>query len=315
MAEEVFVGIDVSKARLDVFVSSPAHASAFANDDEGAKALVESLIETAPALILLEATGGLERRLVACVLAAGLPIAVVNPRQVRDFAKATGQLAKTDALDAQILARFAAVIRPTQRALPDATTLELSDQLARRSQIVEMITMEKNRLKASRSGAVRKDIKTHIEWLERQLHGIDAGLRESVEASPAWQAKRDLLQEIKGIGGVTAMTLIVSLPELGKLDRKAIAALAGLAPMNRDSGTLRGKRTVWGGRANVRKVLYMATLTAVRWNPVVTAFYQRLCAAGKPKKLALVACMRKLLTILNAMLRDQKSFDPSFHST
>lgn len=258
-----------------------------------------------PALVVLEATGGLERTLVAHLLAAALPVAVVNPRQVRDFARATGQLAKTDRLDARVLAQFGLAVQPVQRALPDAASQDFMDQLARRRQLVEMLAMEKNRLQAAPNKRVRKDITEHIAWLNKRLHASDEGLRHRVEAAPAWQAKRDLLSEVKGIGDITAMTLIACLPELGQLNRRAIAALVGVAPFNRDSGTVRGRRRIWGGRANVRVALYMATLSAVRYNATIRAFYQRLRAAGKLAKVALVACMRKLLTMLNAMLRDQ----------
>ena len=310
MTNEVYVGVDVSKAYLDVFLSNGANASRFTHDPVGVDALARELNQAKPTLVVLEATGGLERTFVAQLLAEGLPVAVVNPRQVRDFAKSTGQLAKTDALDARILARFAAAIRPAQRALPTATAVDFSDQLARRRQLVEMLSMETVRLKAAQSAGVRKSIKKHIDWLKQQLRASDEGLRRAVEESPAWQAKRDLLQGVKGVGEVTVLTIIACLPELGALDRKQIAALVGVAPLNRDSGTLRGRRTVWGGRATVRRVLYMATLTAIRWNPTLQAFYARLCLAGKAKKVAIVACMRKLLTILNAMLRDNKPFNP-----
>lgn len=305
MKNECWVGVDVSKAQLDAFFSSSNRVAEFANDDSGRAQLVGDLVEAQPTLVVLEATGGLERGLVAQLLAAQLPVAVVNPRQVRDFAKATGQLAKTDHLDARILARFAAAIQPAQRPLPDATAQEFTDQLARRRQLVEMLAMEKNRVQQTPNKRVRKDIKKHIEWLQNHLRATEDGLRRAVEASPSWQAQRDLLSDVKGIGEVTAFTLIGDLPELGHLDRKRIAALVGVAPLNRDSGTLRGRRTVWGGRANVRQTLYMATLTAIRFNPTLRAFYTRLRAAGKLKKVAIVACMRKLLTILNAMVRDQ----------
>lgn len=310
---EQWVGVDVSKARLDVYLSATNQDSSFANDSNGIDALCKALQHAAPRLIVLEATGGLERALVAELLAVALPVAVVNPRQVRDFAKASGQLAKTDQLDARILARFAQAIQPAQRPLPDAEALTFADQLARRRQLVEMLAMEKTRLKQVPDKGVRRDIKLHIDWLQKRLSASDSGLRQAVEQSPAWQAKRDLLSEVKGVGEVTVLTLIACLPELGKLDRKSVAALVGVAPLNRDSGTLRGRRTVWGGRATVRHVLYMATLSAVRCNPVLKAFYTRLRDNGKVAKVALVACMRKLLTILNAMVRDGKSFDAAHH--
>ncbi len=236
-------------------------------------------------------------------------MAVVNPRQVRDLAKATGRLAKTDQIDAKVLALFAAAVRPAVRALPDEQSQAFADLLSRRRQLVEMLTMEKVRLKQAHGREVRKDLKKHIEWLENSLRASDDGLRQTVEQSPVWQAKRDLLSEVKGLGQVTVFTLLACLPELGKLDRKAIAALVGVAPLNRDSGTLRGRRRVWGGRANVRAVLYMATLAAIRFNPRIRAFNQQLRERGKGAKVAIVACMRKLLTILNAMIRDNARWD------
>jgi transposase len=314
MTNEVFVGIDVAKAHLDVGVSTESSTWRVCNDEAGIEALTTRLLALSPTLVVLEATGGLQRQLVARLLAADLPVAVVNPRQVRDFAKSLGQLAKTDALDARVLCRFAAAVRPVQRTIPSPDAQAFADQLARRRQLVEMRVVEKLRLKQTHHAQIRRDLKEHIAWLDRQLRASDAGLQQSVEQSTAWQAKRDLLQEVKGLGHVTVLTLLGDLPELGKLDRKKIAALVGVAPLNLDSGTLRGRRTVWGGRAHVRRTLYMATLTAVRWNPVLKTFYARLREAGKTPKVALVACMRKLLTILNAMLRDQASFDPHRHA-
>jgi len=305
-----FVGIDVAKARLDVHRTGSDQSHTFTHDAQGVEELLQMLRSAPPRLIVLEATGGLERALVAALIAAGLPVAVVNPRQVRDFAKASGRWAKTDRLDAQVLARFAQAIQPVQRALPDVAAQEFADQLTRRRQLVEMLVMEKTRLKQAPNKLVRRDIKKHIEYLENCVRASEQGLRHAVESSPVWQAQRDLLSEIKGIGEVTVMTLIAALPELGQLDRKQIAALVGVAPFNRDSGTLRGKRTVWGGRAVVRHVLYMATLTAVRCNPVIKAFYSRLRGNGKVAKVALVACMRKLLTIINAMVRDGRKWNP-----
>jgi transposase len=304
MNGECWVGIDVSKAQLEIFVSEPEQERVLGNDDNGRSQLVQALREAHPKLIVLEATGGLERALVAQLLAAELPVAVVNPRQARAFAKATGQLAKTDRLDARVLAHFAAAIQPAQRPLADAAAQEFADRLARRRQLVEMLAMEKNRLQQTPNKQVRKEIRKHIEQLENHLRASEEGLRRAVEASPTWQAQRDLLSEVKGIGDITVLTLIGDLPELGRLDRKRIAALVGIAPLNRDSGTLRGRRSVWGGRAHVRRTLYMATLAAIRFNPTVRAFHSRLRAAGKAKKVAIVACMRKLLTILNAMVRD-----------
>lgn len=305
-----YVGIDVSKARLDVHGLPTDRASAYVHDEAGVDALLRALSDASPQLIVLEATGGLERALVAALLAKGLPVAVVNPRQVRDFAKASGQLAKTDRIDARVLAQFAKAIEPTQRPVPDEAAQAFADQLTRRRQLVEMLAVEKTRLKQAPNKLVRKDIKQHIAWLENKLRASDEGLRQAVEESPTWQAKRDLLGEVKGIGEVTVLTLIGALPELGRLNRKQIAALVGIAPFNRDSGTLRGKRTVWGGRAVVRQILYMATLSAVRFNPPIAAFYRRLRANGKIAKVALVACMRKLLTMLNAMVRDGRPWSP-----
>ena len=252
--------------------------------------------------MVLEATGGLEIPITGVLAAAGVLVVVVNPRQVRDFAKATGKLAKTDALDAQVLAHFAEVLRPALRPLPDAQTQALAALLARRRQLVEMLTAEKNRLSSAHT-PVRKSLRTHIVWLERELSHTDRDLAHAIRESPVWREKDDLLQSVPGIGPVGTSTLLANLPELGTLTGKQIAALVGVAPLNRDSGTWRGKRTVWGGRAQVRAILYMSALTATRFNPVIRVFYQRLCAAGKAKKVALTACMRKLLIILNAMMK------------
>lgn len=303
------VGIDVSKAHLDVYFSREGAALQVANEATAIAGLISTLVERAPELVVLEATGGLQRELVAQLGAAQLPVAVVNPRQVRDFAKATGRLAKTDQIDAQVLARFGAAVKPALRPLPDETAQAFTDLLTRRRQLVEMLAMEKLRLKQSVAGAVRKDIKKHVEWLSNRLKATDQGLRQAVEASPVWQAKRDLLGEVVGLGDVSVFTLLGCLPELGRLDRKQIAALVGVAPLNRDSGTLRGRRRVWGGRAVVRSVLYMATLAAIRHNPRIRAFNDQLRARGKAAKVAIVACMRKLLTILNAMLRDNSPWN------
>jgi transposase len=300
--EKVYVGIDVAKANLDVVVDPSGQRWSFSNDDKGISEAVSRLRELSPALMVLEATGGIEVPLAAALGVAGLPVAVVNPRQIRDFAKATGKLAKTDVLDAQVMARFAAAVQPTPRPLPETQSQELAAMLARRRQMVEMLTAEKNRLGSARK-VVRQRIEDHISWLEQELANIDRELRERIRKSPVWREKDDLLQSVPGIGPVVSATLLAELPELGALDRRQIAALAGVAPLNRDSGTLRGRRTVWGGRATVRAKLYMAALVATRYNAVIKAFYQRLCAAGKAKKVALTACMHKLLTILNAMLK------------
>jgi len=310
----VFIGIDVSKDRLDVALRPTSDRWAVANDESGVAALVARLALLSPTLIVLEATGGLEVPLTGALAAAGLPVVVVNPRQVRDFAKATGKLAKTDALDASILAQFAEVIRPALRPLPDAATQALSAQLARRRQLIEMLTAEKNRLGPA-PPPLRKGIRAHITWLERQLARTDDDLAQAIRESPVWRAKDDLLRSAPGVGPVLATTLLAGLPELGTLSRQQIAALVGVAPLNRDSGTLRGRRRVWGGRAHVRAVLYMAALTATRYNPVIRAFYDRLCAAGKAKKVALTACMRKLLTILNSMVKHRTRWQENIAST
>lgn len=297
----IFVGIDVSKAQLDV-AQRPAGRFMVPNTEAGFTQLIAQLAANPPTLIVLEATGGVELPLTGALAAAGLPVVVVNPRQIRDFAKATGQLAKTDALDAQVLAHFADVVRPTPRPLPDVETQELGALVTRRRQLIEMLTAEKNRVASARA-VVRKQLRAHITWLERALHQADTDLAEAIRQSPLWREKEELLRSVPGIGPVLTTTLLANLPELGTLTHKQIAALVGVAPLNRDSGTLRGKRTVWGGRAQVRAALYMAAIVAARFNPVIRVFYQRLCAAGKAKKVAFVACMRKLLTIVNAMLK------------
>ena len=301
MKAPVFVGIDVSKAQLDVAVR-PDGRFAVSNDDAGIAQVIERLSAGPPTRVVVEATGGFEMPLAGALAAAGFPVVVVNPRQVRDFAKAAGKLAKTDALDAQTLAHFAEVMRPELRPLPDEQTQTLAAILARRRQLVEMLTAEKNRL-GSAPKPVRKSLRTHIAWLERELSHTDSDLAQAIRESPVWHEKDELLRSTPGVGPVLTTTLLADLPELGRLTGKQIAALVGVAPLNRDSGTFRGKRTVWGGRAQVRGALYMAALVASRFNPVIRAFYQRLCTAGKAKKVALTACMRKLLIILNAMLK------------
>ena len=297
-----FVGIDVSKERLDVAVRPSGGCDSFRNDELGIKALVNRLAEIHPALVVLEATGGIERQLTRALASAELPIVVINPRQVRDFAKASGQLAKTDIIDAIVLARFAEAIRPAVRPLPDDTLLELRALISRRRQLTEMIVAERNRLSQA-SKSVKRRIEAHIRWLQAELGRADKDLDQSIRQSPIWKENENLLRSVPGIGPVVSRTLLAELPELGKLNRKQIAALVGIAPLNRDSGTLRGRRAVWGGRATVRATLYMAALVASRRNAVMRAFYQRLRNAGKAPKLALVACMRKLLTILNAMIK------------
>lgn len=304
-----FVGIDVSKARLDV-ASHPAGATqSVANDETGIKTLVDRLRAVKPVLIVLEATGGIERSVVRALVAAELPVTVANPRQVRDFAKATGQLAKTDVLDAQILARFAEAVRPALRPLPDEMTLELRALIARRRQISEMLTAEKNRLSRA-PRRVQKRIEAHIRWLEGEMERYDEDLDQTIRQSPIWREQEDLLKSVPGIGSVISRTMLAELPELGNLNRKQIAALVGVAPLNWDSGLMRGRRVIWGGRAHVRTALYMGALTASRRNPVIRDFYKRLRAAGKKPNVALVACMRKLLVILNAILKHRVPWRP-----
>jgi transposase len=305
----VTVGLDVAKAHLDVAVRPTGVQWRAPNDAAGVAALVDRLAPLAPALVVLEATGGLERLAAAALAAAGLPVAVVNPRQVRDFAKAVGQLAKTDALDAQLLARFAEAVRPPPRPLPDAAQEALAALLARRRQVVTMLTAERQRLQAARP-PVRARVQAHVHWLERELTEVDADLGRTLRASPVWRAKEDLLRSVPGVGPVVALTLLAELPELGALDRKRIAALVGVAPVVCDSGTLRGRRLVWGGRGRVRAALYMAALVATRHNPVLRAFYHRLLRAGKAKKVALTACIHKLLLILNAIVHTGTPWRP-----
>ncbi len=298
----VFVGIDVAKAELVIAIRPSGDRWTVANDEAGIQTLLKRLRRHTPALVVLEATGGYERAAVAALAAARLPLVVANPRQVRDFARATGQLAKTDRIDADTLALFAERVRPNPRALPDEAARALDALLTRRRQVLEMLIAERNRLEHALP-AVRRGITQHIRWLERQLHDVDRDLDDSIQGSPVWRAKENLLRSAPGVRPVLSRTLIGELPELGTLPRKQIAALVGVAPLARDSGTLKGKRLVWGGRAPVRAALYMAALVGTRCNPVIRAFYRRLLAAGKPKKVALTACMRKLLTILNAMMR------------
>lgn len=306
-ATSLYVGIDVSKAELEVAIGDEAWT--VSNDEPGITTLLERLRTRPLELVVLEATGGHETRAVAALAEAGLPVVVANPRQVRDFGRATGQLAKTDRIDARVLALFAERVRPEVRSLPDEEAQELTALLARRRQLIEMMVAEKNRLKMAPK-RVAKGIRQHIEWLKRQLKSVDSDLEHQIKESPVWRAKEDLLRTVPGVGPVVSRTLIGELPELGHLNRKQIAALAGVAPLNRDSGTLRGKRMVWGGRRSVRVALYMAALTASQRNPVIREFYERLRDRGKPPKVALTACMRKLLVILNAMVRDGAPWDP-----
>jgi transposase len=301
----IFVGIDVSKDRLDVAVRPSGERWSVANAPDAFGAFIQRLQALPPTLIVLEATGGLEAALVAELAYAGLPVAVLNPKRVREFARASGQLAKTDQLDADVLAHFAEALRPPVRPLPSAESDQLAALVTRRRQILDMLTAERNRQRTA-PGAMRERIAAHIAWLDTEQHALDDELRQFIDQNPTWHATDDLLQSTPGVGPVTAMTLVADLPELGHLDRQAIAALVGVAPMNRDSGSKRGKRRTQGGRAHVRSVLYMAALSASRCNPVIRTFYQRLVQRGKEHKVALTACMRKLLVILNAMVKNQE---------
>ena len=302
-ASPLFVGIDVAKAELVVSLGPSRDLLTVPNDESGIRHVLKHLQAACPALIVLEATGGYETPAVAALAAAGLPVVVANPRQVRDFAKAVGKLAKTDRIDAHVLALFAERVRPAIRPLPDEALRMLDALLTRRRQLIEMLVAERNRL-AHALPPVETSLKQHIRWLERRLANVDSDLDQAVQQSPVWRAKEDLLRSVPGVGPIVSRTLLADLPELGALNRKQIAALVGVAPLAKDSGTLRGKRMVWGGRAPVRAALYMGALIASRHNPVIRDFYQRLVAAGKPKKVALTACMRKLLVILNTMVRN-----------
>ena len=310
-ASQTFVGIDVAKDELVVGLRPSGVTWKVANDDAGVGELVERLRAVQPELVVLEATGRYSLPVAAALATAGIPVAVVNPRQVRDFAKALGQLAKTDAIDASVLAHFAEAVRPAMRPLPDASLQELEAVVARRRQLVDMMSAEKNRL-AGAPLRVRAEIMDHIAWLQHRLAGLDDDLQRLVSESPLWRAKDDLLQSAKGIGPAVSHVLLANLPELGRLNRREITLLAGLAPLNRDSGKHRGKRTTWGGRGQVRTALFMATLVAIRWNPAIKAFYDHLIAAGKPKMVAIVASMRKLLTILNSMINHQVPWRADF---
>jgi transposase len=307
----VTVGIDVAKATLDVWVSGEAQGWTVANDEAGIAKLTEQLQSRPVRLVVLEPTGGYEYAAVVALSVAKLAVAVVNPRQARDFARATGQLAKTDRIDARVLARFGAAIDPAARPLPSEETRELDQLVTRRRQVCAMLQAEKNRRDHAR-GTVKGRVQAHIDWLAGELTTVEEELRRRIEASPVWCAKEDLLRSVPGVGPTTAFTLLAELPELGTLSKREIAALVGVAPFARDSGTMRGKRMIWGGRASVRTCLYMAALTASRHNPLLTAFYDRLRAAGKDTKLALIAVVRKLLVILNAMVASGTPWDPTF---
>jgi transposase len=309
--EQVVAGIDVSKGWLDVALG--AQALRFGNEATGIGALVEFLAQAKVQLVVIEATGGYETEAASAIAAAGLRVAVVNPRQVRDFAKATGRLAKTDRIDAHVLVAFGQVVEPQILSVPDEQALELQHLLARRNQLVAMRVQESNRLGLARA-ATRKQIKAHIVWLDKAIDELNIDLTARLRSSKAWRAKDELYQSFKGVGPVNSMTLMMMLPELGQLDRRALAALVGIAPFNCDSGAFRGRRAIWGGRAQVRHMLFMAARTAVRHNPVIKTYYERLIARGKPYKVAMIACMRKMLTILNAMARTQTPWNPNFQA-
>lgn len=311
MLQECSVGVDVSKDQIDVAVAPGDERWTAPYTNDGIARLVVRVKALSPTRVVLEATGGLEIPLVAALAAAGLPVVVVNPRQVRDFAKALGMLAKTDRIDAHVLALFGERIQPPLRPLPDAETMALGALVERRRQVVEMLTAEGNRLRTA-ALHIRPRLESHVNWLKEEQKALEEELKRRVKGSPLWQAKGEVLQSAKGVGPVVSFTLLADLPELGTLNRKQIAALVGVAPLNWDSGQMHGRRCTWGGRAAPRAALYMATTVACRWNPAIRPFYQRLVKAGKPKKVALVACMRKLLTILNAMVRDNRPFDLAY---
>ena len=298
------IGIDVSKRWIDVCLGPDEAARRFDNTDDGHDALLEALESTPVERIVLEATGGLERAVVTALAAAGHPVVVVNPRQVRDFARATGRLAKTDAIDAQVLALFSRAVRPPVRPIADAQHVAFKELVARRQQLLSLRSAESNRLAQAQDPVVCQSIEAVLRVIDDQIGETNRRLDEAIERSPIWQVRRELLTSVPGVGAQTARTLIAELPELGTCSRQTIAALVGVAPINRDSGMMRGRRTTFGGRSSVRRVLYMATLVAVRHNPALRGHYERLVGAGKAKKVALVACMRKLLTILNAMVRN-----------
>lgn len=312
--QETFIGIDVSKDQLDVHVHLHDNGQSFENTEKGIAALIAFLHPMKPTLVVLEATGGLEMAAASALSGDQHSVAVVNPRQIRDFSKAAGKLAKTDIIDSAIIAHFGAALRPEARALKDSEAQALDALNSRRRQIVDMLTMEKNRL-SSATKWIKPDIESHITWLEKCLKKSDSDISKSIKKNPAWKIKDEIYQSVKGVGPVTSLALLTSLPELGILNRKQIAALAGVAPMNRDSGKFKGKRTIFGGRAELRAVLYMSALVASKHNPVIKKFYQHLVNAGKSKKLALTACARKLLTILNVMVRNGTKWQDSVTAT
>jgi transposase len=308
--QRIIIGIDISKNQLDLAILPTKQAMSFDNSPAGCQELAIALKPLQPDLIVLEATGGFENMVTGILVSAGFKVAMVNPRQVRDFAKATGRFAKTDKIDAAVIALFGEVIKPEPRAIKDEEAQKLTALVTRRRQLVDMLTSEKNRLSNSHQ-SVHQDIRETIVWLENRLHDIDKDIASSVKTNTHWQKKAAILTSCKGIGKVTAITMLSLLPELGALNRRKISALVGVSPFNRDSGRVRGKRYIFGGRAAVRSVLYMAALSASRWNPVIRDFYDRLKASGKATKVALTACMRRLLTILNAMIKTEQKWDQS----
>ncbi len=307
---EKFAGIDVSKSTLDVCIEPAAQTLHVAYDEAGVRQVASSLKEASPILIVIEATGGLEVRIATELVSKGLPVAVINPRQARDFAKASGQLAKTDQVDAAVLAAFAKAIRPQSRPLKDADTRALDDMVSRRRQLIDIRVQETLRLGTAASKPMQKSLKQHIAWLDKRITEVDNDLSKQLRESDVWRAKDDLLRSIPGVGNVTTRTMLGKCPELGTLNRREIAALTGVAPLANDSGKHRGKRFVWGGRADVRAVLYMAAVSAIRCNGPIKAFAERLKKAGKPPKVVIVACMRKLLTIMNSMLKNNTPWNP-----
>jgi transposase len=304
--ECTYIGVDISKDNLDIAVEDSPDKWRISNDTAGIKKAVEIIKGKIPVLVVFEATGGLELSFWYALTEVGVDAAPINPRQVREFARAKGKLAKTDTIDAKIIAEYARVFQPKPQPFPD--TQELKEIITRRSQLIDMITAERNQIKAARRERIRQDINANIEWLKSRLEGVDKDLDKTIKSNPEWREKFELLESTPGVGPTTAASLVANFPELGTLNRHQVAALAGVAPLNRDSGLMRGRRTVWGGRGRIRTTLYMAALSATRCNPVIKAFYHSLCSKGKAKKLALTACMRKLLTILNAMLKHNSSW-------
>ncbi len=304
-----YVGIDVSKAHLDIAEWPSAERWQADNNVEGIEQLVKEISLRSPALIVLEATGGLEMAAAGALATAGLPVAVINPRQARDFAKSLGKLAKTDKIDALVLARFGDAVRPEPRTLPTEQAVQLQALIVRRRQLIEMLVAEKNRVYLTHC-SVKPSLEEHIAWLENELRELDQDLKAQLQQSPIWREKDNLLRSVPGVGAVTSTTLLAELPELGSLNRKQIAALVGVAPFNCDSGNMRGKRVIWGGRACVRTALYMATMSACRHNPIIKTHYNHLKEQGKASKVALIACMRKLLTILNALIHSMTAWNP-----